>query len=115
MLKICFQLALFHLVRLVGQHHPGQAGCAKPLCHARVVLCGAVTGIHNQNAQVEKPLTGEKLLHQLAPAKLLTARDIGKAVTRQIDQHEPAVNAEVVDVNGFTGRIAHTGKVFAVE
>lgn len=71
--------------------------------------------VNYHNAEVNKSVNGEKLLHELAPAFTLRLRDLGVAVSGKIDEVNLFIDEKIVYMNGLSGRLADSRKVFPIQ
>lgn len=64
-------ISLFELIGLVCDNDKRTAGAFEPLGHCNIVRRGLMARVNYHNAEVNKSVNGEKLLHELAPALAL--------------------------------------------
>ena len=82
--------------------------------HRDVVRRRLVPRVDDQNAERDESRLLKIALHEPPPAVALGLGDLRVAVAGQIDEVEPAVDFEVVDLRRFAGTRADAGKIFAV-
>lgn len=70
--------------------------------------------INYHYTEVNKSVNGKKLLHELTPALALCLRDLGIAVAGQIDEVNLFIDEKIVYMNGLSGRLADSRKVFPI-
>lgn len=74
-----------------------------------------MTDIHNLESHRQRIITRKILIHELAPAVALLLGYLCIAVTRQVYKVCFFINLKKVDMDGFSRRIADTGKILSVE
>ena len=112
--EIRLQFALLQFIHLIGDNNEGAAGIQEPTGHGDIIIRGRMTVVNDQNAQVDTAC-GEIILHQLAPAVLLTLGHLGEAVSGKIHKITLFIQNEIIHMDGLTGLISDSGKILPLK